>query len=674
MSSVDNTLSHQPNNSGSSSPTPVSDAAKTIYNKASEYKVVQYAIDHVQPLIPDVVSSKAEQYGKPALDIADEQVLKALAALNILRQRQSIVQQQWYKNVDDALKSHPRVQNSVEQVNSIIQKLNDTYTQLYTAGKQFDQQQFVDTLKTKLGSLYTEQLLQPAQQFYQRVSTTVQSTQSGTGSPRTLQRVLGSARSTLGHQWENSINSALGQRIINDAQQLYDNALDTYVKLKDNPSATANDFINKMKLNLNEQYTDKLEQPLTEFYNKASTYSKDQLTALYEGVDYDRNGEISLNDLIHSSRAVINWANNTVSHKWGSVLKSTQDQIDKIIPPVSDDNIATAATTTSPKSLNTDTQESTEYSVRGLAGHVTQRVYDHVTDRVTAVQTAVTDHASKRYEQVKDISSNTVAPRTGLDPVAILESLYNRITGRIHKVQTQTTQSIDQVRTSLEQLQQQIQQRLDIIKQQAVHTTKIDQIQNNITNVKNEATAVVSKHADQYGVTQRLTVLQSKVSDTLDALKSLGSESSQFVLNRQLTKLPADVFYFLTHSPALLIAFFYNNKQVTSSTTANSTSSNQLQSDSATSQSDDELEQLIQKVEDVLLALKHLFLLTPSQQKQEQQAQQAAQQQNATTTTTATTKPKTKVHHTLPKQANITTTTRSNPAATANDKKSNGAA
>src|SRR4051812_35239577 len=53
---------------------PVTDAAKAVINKAQEYKAVQYTVDTVTPYIPERLNSTAQQYGTPALDIADEQV------------------------------------------------------------------------------------------------------------------------------------------------------------------------------------------------------------------------------------------------------------------------------------------------------------------------------------------------------------------------------------------------------------------------------------------------------------------------------------------------------------------------------------------------------------------------------------------------------------------------
>jgi hypothetical protein len=53
---------------------PVRDAAKAVLTKAQEYKAVQYTVDTVTPYIPERLNSTAQQYGTPALDIADEQV------------------------------------------------------------------------------------------------------------------------------------------------------------------------------------------------------------------------------------------------------------------------------------------------------------------------------------------------------------------------------------------------------------------------------------------------------------------------------------------------------------------------------------------------------------------------------------------------------------------------
>ena len=636
---------------GTGTQSPLSDAAKSIINTASEYKVVQYAIDTVKPVIPDVVSSNAEKYSTITLDYADESIVNALNKLNLLRDKQSLVQQQWYIQVDDIIRSHPSIQSGVDSLNNIITKLNDTYINLLQQGKSFDQTEFIDSFKSRLGTVYNDSLYTPAQQFYQQIKSlatddSTHNASTSSNSPRTTQRLLDSARGALGKDWEDKIIDSVNSVRAN-ATAVYNTAFTTFMQLKsdtthraDQASASASEFVSQVRDRLGLLYSDKLEQPLIEFYNRASSVAVPELNKMYESIDYDHNNEISMLDLVNTSRAVVQWANHTVAMKWNGVLHTTQNTVDKVLPPVDNTNSNGSSTT----------DES--YSVRGVASHVTQRVKDHVNDRVNTVQSVVTDQAKTRYTQIRDISTNTVASKTGVDPVAIVESIYNKLFGKLTDVQHTTHATVDQLKSALEQLQLQLQQRLELIRDQAVTTTKLDQLQPTLQNVKSNASNVVSTQANKLGITQRISILQSKVSDTLDALRSLGNESSTFVLNRQLTKLPADVFYFLTHSPALLLAFFYSQDRVKST---NTTSNN---TNDMTVTSDDELEQLIDKVEAVLVALKHLFLLTPSvQQAQSTNKSNDSQLKHVTNKT---------VHHTLPKQgATIYTSSRANPTSAA---------
>jgi hypothetical protein len=538
-----------------------------------------------------------------------------LKTLNILREKQQIVQQQWFQQVDSVLKNTPIIQSGVENVNSVIQKLQEQYTQLYAAGKSFDREEFIQQVRQRIGHTWSDQLRPLVASYYDRASEAVSNVKDR--SPVSTEKILVQVRQTLGPEWENKLRDTISYTLTS-ANTVYTAALHQYIQLLNTANgqrASLNQFLDRVKQQLGSVYSDRLEPSLSEFYERASKYTLPDLQQIYRQIDADQNGEISLADVINTTRAAVQAINAQVSNVKTSVLKTSYNVADYVIPPVS-------SPSEGKENQSASASGSAEnYSVLGLAGHVTQRVKDHVTTRVTAVNTAVTEQASKRYEQAKDISSNTVAPRVGVDPIAVAENIYNKITGKVVQTQQSVEQTahatVQEVKHSLEVLQQ----RLEDIAKHAASRTGVDQINGRVQAGVTDATGVVKSKASEYGVTPRIHELQVKVKQALDALSTLSHEAGDFVLHRQLTRLPADVFYFLTHAPALLLKFIFASASLQQSTAASK------DKDSAHQKSDEELELLLQKVEEVLVALKNLFLLTPVQKQEiKNDASKVAQQ------------------------------------------------
>jgi len=302
---------------------------------------------------------------------------------------------------------------------------------------------------------------------------------------------------------------------------MYHIALKQYIDLvssfKDGQArASFAEFLESMKARLGDAYTEKLNQPMRELYDRLSSETLSSLLRLHSHIDVDKNGEISIADVVATYRKSFDFVHSRVQNSYQGILQTAHNVVDRVIPAATQDDVASAL------------------SIKGVGQHVTSNVASQLRN-----------YAVLGYQLVKNVSSECVYPVVGIDPVAFAES-------KMFATQEQFQHQIIELKNSLEF----VQQRLNDLALKAARTTHINDLSSRMQLGKHVAKEQFKSLEHRLSSNQRIIILQERVAATLVAIRELSSVTGSFVYRRQITRLPFDAFNLLRAMPHLLLRVF----------------------------------------------------------------------------------------------------------------------
>jgi ribosomal protein S18 len=286
-----------------------------------------------------------------------------------------------------------------------------------------------------------------------------------------------------------------------------------------------------MRTRLGKSWNDNLDQPLREFFTGARRVVQDDLLGLQAKLQRlvptvsqaaAAANALTLGDVVNTGKGVAASTQakvqRIVSGAWNLVLSTSQMTMDVILPPVVDSSIED-------KKSGEPGEEDVApapLSVGGICGEALKRTKAW---------------ALKGWGQVRKLSTEQLKPRVNIDPAAyserVVTAFYTSIKPAIDGVQENSTMLIEHTKTRVQDARLAGARAITGVRQ-SIHLPP--------------AVAPVADH------------IQRRTSTVIRRVRDISTLTRQYILSREIRKIPVDGFHLFFQAPFILLALLRDSE------------------------------------------------------------------------------------------------------------------
>ena len=278
--------------------------------------------------------------------------------------KSAVVASSWFKTVDDALR--PRVQKHTQEFKTFFEASVESFNSVRSQAATVSFEAFVESLKSRVQ--WDEKLAAPALAFYNNAQSRLKNVDLKGNAERMMQGL----KPTVAQVWEQNVVAV-------NARALYNASVDYY---QANKHVSVNEMVQGMKAQLGNLWTDRLAQPLGEFFENAKQVASADLQTL-KNTEYRQY----------------------VEGQWSRLLNYTSNTVDTVLPAADQSDVEPAA---QPASL----------------GSI-----------VTRVSRRLRKRAANQWTAVKELSATRLKDMIHVDLIAYAETVIDKIDSTYHPVQ-----------------------------------------------------------------------------------------------------------------------------------------------------------------------------------------------------------------------------------------------
>lgn len=479
---------------------------------------VDSKINDTYSLIQEKVVTPAKEL-KPFFDKGNADFLNLSKASTQLGVNNIIVPEQWFATVD-AIFAQGQTQlqtaytTSQDYYTSFVNTCVETYNTLDINGNgAVSREEFIKSLKEKMGKVWDEELVGPAQAYFETFKTQFAALKDAATKEK-RDALLASLKEQLQHQWDTKVVEYFNTNVQAPATKLYTAALDYYMTFDQVEfKVNVTDFLTGMKLKLGENYTSNLEQPLREFFAGASAAAYSDLqeiqTRVHAALDHNKDGVLTLGDFVGVAQSSASLVGVVMNGTWQHMLKYSSSKVDYYLP--------SEAAAVEEKEASDDDNAGEVIGTLSL-GKLSSKLKNRLQNK-----------AADGYGEVRKFSSTRLKNLIHIDLIAyaedVLDNAKNDAKPKYEQVQAKLEQAVLRVKTAAEEAR-----RIAVPNMMTISGLPGAQTLESFT-VK------MSPYTIE---------LKAKLTKAIERAQALSHHGNQWLFNTQLSKLPTDVVTFIS--------------------------------------------------------------------------------------------------------------------------------